>query len=70
PDEIKAKVFHRLFKARSKKKSQGTGLGLYIVKTIIETFNGKILVKNRVKDDHTQGAKFIIELPVDITSDL
>ena len=70
PDDIKTKVFHRLFKARSKKKSQGTGLGLYIVKTIIETFNGKIWVKDRVKDDHTQGAKFIIELPVFITSDL
>ena len=64
PDEIKMKVFQRLFRARSKKKTQGTGLGLYIVKTIIETFNGKIWVEDRVENDHLQGAKFIIELPL------
>lgn len=69
-DEIKLKVFKRLFRARSKKKPQGTGLGLYIVKTIIETFNGKIWVGDRVKNDHTQGAKFSIELPLVDTSDL
>jgi len=69
PDEIKLKVFQRLFRARSKKKAQGTGLGLYIVKTIINTFNGKIWVEDRVKNDYSQGAKFIIELPLFDKSD-
>lgn len=42
----------------TKKKLQGTGLGLYIVKTIIqEHFNGTIKVENT-----SNGAKFIITL--------
>ena len=41
-----------------------------IVKTIIETFNGDIWVEDRVKNDHTQGAKFVIELPIIDVSDL
>ncbi|PWI47826.1 hypothetical protein CEE45_09955 [Candidatus Heimdallarchaeota archaeon B3_Heim] len=63
PDELKPRVFQRLFRARSKEKPQGSGLGLFIVRTIIEKFEGKIRVENRVKNDYTQGTRFIIELP-------
>lgn len=61
PDNIKPKLFQRLFRVRSKKR--GSGLGLYIVKTIIEKFDGKVTVENRVKDDYTQGTKFALLLP-------
>ena len=63
PEELKPRVFQRLFRARSKEKPQGSGLGLFIVKTVIEKFDGKVWVENRVNDDHTQGTRFVIELP-------
>ena len=63
PEELKPRVFQRLFRARSKEKPQVSGLGLFIVKTVIEKFDGKVWVENRVNDDHTQGTRFVIELP-------
>lgn len=40
------------------------GLGLLLVKKIIDLYNGKIWVENRIKDDFSQGSKFIIDLPI------
>jgi signal transduction histidine kinase len=68
PEELKPRVFQRLFRARSKQKPQGSGLGLFIVKTVIEKFDGKVWIENRVRDDYTKGTRFIIELPrIEIT---
>ncbi|MBO9699755.1 MAG: PAS domain-containing sensor histidine kinase [Sporocytophaga sp.] len=39
--------------------SKGSGLGLYIVKSIVEKFNGKIKAANRIRG----GAEFTIDLP-------
>jgi signal transduction histidine kinase len=39
------------------------GLGLYLVKTIVEDFGGKVRVEDRVPGDHTKGAKFVVMLP-------
>lgn len=50
----------RLFEPYFSTKKQGTGLGLAIVNTIVTDHNGFI----RVQDNHPQGTKFIIELPV------
>ena len=61
PDDLKAKVFERLFRTRTEKR--GSGLGLYIVKTILEKLRGEISVKNRVIGDYTQGSRFEIKLP-------
>ena len=56
--EIIDKVFEPYF--TTKHKSQGTGLGLYMTRQIIETkFRGRISVKNGV-----EGACFIIKIPL------
>ena len=41
----------------------GMGFGLSLVKTIIDSYNGKIWVEDRVLGDYSQGSKFIILLP-------
>ncbi|HEY3274398.1 MAG TPA: PAS domain S-box protein [Methanocella sp.] len=62
PDEKKGEIFHR-FK-RGQTKAKGTGLGLYIVKTLVENFKGRVLVEDRVPGDYSKGSKFIVYLPV------
>jgi PAS domain S-box-containing protein len=62
PDEKKDEIFHR-FK-RGQTKAKGTGLGLYIVKTLVENFKGRVLVEDRVPGDYSKGSKFIVYLPV------
>src|SRR5690606_3597881 len=39
PDEVKGKIFTRGF---TTKESEGHGIGLYLVKSIVERVNGKI----------------------------
>jgi signal transduction histidine kinase len=36
------------------------GLGLSLVKKLVETYQGKIWVEDKVKGDHKKGSKFII----------
>jgi signal transduction histidine kinase len=62
PDEKKDVIFQR-FK-RGQTVAKGTGLGLYIVKTLVEGFGGYVTVEDRVSGDHTKGARFVVFLPV------
>jgi signal transduction histidine kinase len=61
PDDMKAKVFNR--SQRGDTKVKGTGMGLYIVRALVERFGGSIGVENRVDGDYTKGTKFIMLLP-------
>jgi PAS domain S-box-containing protein len=61
PDDIKPKVFLRKYRGRT--KAQGSGLGLYLTKRLVEEHGGKIWIEDRVSGDRTKGAKFIIHLP-------
>ncbi len=55
PDELKSKIFDEGFSTRG-----GTGLGLYIVKKILEVLGGSI----EVRDNYPTGAIFEIKLPL------
>jgi len=41
----------------------GMGIGLSLVKKIIESYSGNIWVENRIEKDYTHGSNFIIEIP-------
>ncbi len=58
---INPEIVSRLFTKFASKSFQGTGLGLYISKRIIEIHGGKIWGKNN-KDD--KGATFSFSLPI------
>ncbi|MFW9975308.1 MAG: PAS domain S-box protein [Candidatus Thorarchaeota archaeon] len=42
----------------------GRGLGLTLVDRIVKNIGGKIRVEDRVKGDHSQGARFVLLLPL------
>ena len=52
----------RLFEKFASKSNQGTGLGLFICKSIVEAHGGKIWAKNN-SDDENEGAIFTFTLP-------
>ncbi len=55
PDERKEKILDRGFKEGDE---SGFGLGLYLVKRIVESYGGKI----EVKDSESGGARFDVRL--------
>ncbi len=61
-NEIKSGIFTR-FK-RGETKARGKGLGLYLVKTIVDSFHGHVCVEDRVPGDYSLGSRFLIMLPV------
>jgi signal transduction histidine kinase/putative methionine-R-sulfoxide reductase with GAF domain len=61
PGELKPRLFTR-FK-RGTTKAHGKGLGLYLVKTLVEGFRGKVWAEDRVPGDPAKGARFVVLLP-------
>lgn len=61
-DEEKQKVFEKFYRIGNEdtRKSKGTGLGLYIVKNLVERHNGTILIRN----NQPSGSIFEIEFPL------
>ncbi|TFF95147.1 MAG: PAS domain S-box protein [Promethearchaeota archaeon] len=59
-DERKKNIFHR--KTKKDRKKIGMGIGLSLVKRIIDDYRGKIWVENRVREDFSLGSNFIIQL--------
>jgi signal transduction histidine kinase len=61
PKKMKLKVFQRAF--GRKKDYFGLGLGLSLVKKIIENYNGYVWIEDRVKGDHSKGSNFVVLIP-------
>lgn len=63
PAEEKEKVFDKFYRIGNEdtRKSKGTGLGLYIVKNLVERHNGTI----QIRDNQPTGCIFEIEFPGD-----
>ncbi len=61
PEELK-RIFKRFYRVQNDytQTTKGTGLGLYIVRSIIKKHNGKIFVKSRGEG---LGSTFIVRLP-------
>ncbi len=61
PDERKTELLVRACKDLVKRR--GRGMGLCLVKTLVEDFHGKISVEDRVQGDYQKGSRFIVMLP-------
>jgi PAS domain S-box-containing protein len=61
PDKSKQAIFQKGYKKDS--KVRGLGMGLSLVKKIIEIYNGKIWIEDKVEGDHSQGSNFILLIP-------
>ncbi|MCD1294529.1 hypothetical protein CUJ83_05880 [Methanocella sp. CWC-04] len=61
PDSLKPFIFQRF--ERGPTKARGKGLGLYIVKMLIENMRGEVCIRDRVPGDSNKGSSFIVTLP-------
>ncbi|SDA14173.1 Signal transduction histidine kinase [Ruminococcus sp. YE71] len=59
PPEVIEKIFVKFYQGDNSRKTEGNGLGLALVKRIIDLCNGKIYVENR----YDGGVCFTVELP-------
>jgi signal transduction histidine kinase len=65
PKESLPKIFSKFYRAENAQKLEpnGSGLGLYITKNIIEKHGGKIHIESQEK----RGTTFIINIPINIS---
>ena len=61
PDTMKEKVFQRGYNA--KEFVSGLGLGLTLVKKILNLYHGEIWVQDKIEGDYTKGSNFVILIP-------
>ncbi|MHA1933734.1 MAG: PAS domain S-box protein [Candidatus Thorarchaeota archaeon] len=59
-DSRKRSLFTRL----ERSTTSGSGIGLTLVRRILDHYGGSIKVENRILGDHTQGACFVVSLPL------
>lgn len=61
PERDKPHIFSRFYRANNARQTEGdgTGLGLYLIKLIVDTFNGKVWYKSR----EGKGTTFFVLIP-------
>jgi signal transduction histidine kinase len=62
PDSKKNMVFGRFVKGEE--TAHGSGLGLSIVRAVVEAYHGMVWVEDRVPGDHSKGSVFRVALPM------
>lgn len=60
PEEERQRIFHKFYQLDSSHKQEGNGLGLALVKQIIDGCNGNI----EVKTPPNGGCEFVVSLPI------
>jgi signal transduction histidine kinase len=61
PDELKSTLLER--DMQGKKKASGKGLGLYLIKALVDDYGGKVWIEDCLTGDHTKGSRFVVMLP-------
>ncbi len=59
PDEDMPFIFDKFYRGKNCGREQGSGLGLYIVKYVVEKMGGKVLLHN-----YRDGLEAVIQLPI------
>jgi two-component system sensor histidine kinase ChvG len=64
PDKLE-KIFERFYTDRPQgaKFGNNSGLGLSIVRQIVETHRGRVWAENRITDGKIAGGRFVVDLP-------
>ena len=66
-DSMKQEIFSRDYKEYKKDKvPSGIGLGLLLVKRVLDSYSGEIKVEDKVEGDFSKGSNFIILIPEDV----
>jgi len=60
-DTMKERIFKRRY--NEDKSILGMGLGLSLVRGIIEIFNGKVWVEDKIEGDRSKGSNFVLLIP-------
>ncbi len=60
--DLQKRIFNRMFYEGG--IMRGKGLGLYLVKILVECFHGNVFVEDRVQGDRSKGSRFVVLLPV------
>ena len=66
PDDMKNKLFSPHY--CEDRNTLSKGLGLCLIKSLVDIFHGKVRVEDRVPGEYKQGAKFIVTLPAILLS--
>ncbi len=59
--ELKERLFTRF--QRGPTRAAGKGLGLYLVRSLVDSYHGYVWGEDRVPGDHHQGSRFVVMLP-------